>query len=81
MAILDFIYDIIGPSQKYCRVFQIFTVIYLLGILMYLGSFLTLMYNKKLKFDNAISLLVALTVTLLTYQSSRLLYGICLNYT
>ncbi len=79
MGFTNFINDLIGPSQKYCFVFQIFTIIYLIGILMYLGSFIAMMYNGKLKYDSAIGLLVALTITLLTYQSSRLLYGICLN--
>jgi hypothetical protein len=79
MGLLDSLLELIGPSQKYCIVFQIFTIIYLIGILMYLGSFIAMMYNGKLKYDSAIGLLVALTITLLTYQSSRLLYGMCLN--
>jgi hypothetical protein len=79
MSFTDFINDLIGPSQKYCFVFQIFTIIYLLGILIYLGSFVVLMYNKKLKYDGAIGLLISLTVTLLCYQASRLIYGMCLS--
>jgi hypothetical protein len=79
MSFTDFINDLIGPSQKYCFIFQIFTIVYLLGILMYLGSFISLMYKGKLKYDNAIGLLITLTVTLLGYQASRLIYGMCLN--
>jgi hypothetical protein len=79
MNFTDFINDLIGPSQKYCFVFQIFTVIYLIGILTYLGSFIMLMYKGKLKYDHAVGLLAALTIALLSYQSSRLIYGMCLN--
>ncbi len=79
MGFTDFMYDLIGPSQKYCFVFQIFTIVYLIGILLYLGHFVGLMYKKKLRFDSAITILVALTVTLLSYQASRLIYGLCLN--
>lgn len=79
MAFIDFINDLIGPSSKYCVVFQIFTIMYLIGILMYVGTFITLMINKKMKFDIAISLITATAFGLLFYQSTRLMYGLCLN--
>lgn len=79
MGFVDFLNDLIGPSSKYCVVFQIFTVIYLIGILIYVGSFLALMFKGKLKTDISISLISATTVALLCYHASRLMYGLCLT--
>jgi hypothetical protein len=79
MGINEIINDIIGPSKKYCIVFQIFTIIYLIGILMYVGSFIRLIIKGKLKMDVSIALITVITTCLLSYYASRLIYGMCLD--
>ena len=73
--------DLIGGyyNSKACVIFQIMSILYLLGILVYVGIAIGGLYRKKLKPDIMLNIIMSIGGCVLMYFMYRLLFGMCLN--